>query len=67
MLRWEPGGDKPFSRAIAFIEDYGQALLFTPWHRLEVRNAIRLAVWQKLYSRSPNFRPGSRNLTLRSG
>jgi hypothetical protein len=35
-------------KAIAFMERYGQALPFTPWHRLEVRNAIRLAVWQKV-------------------
>jgi len=35
-------------KAIAFMERYGQALPFTPWHRLEVRNAIRLAVWHKL-------------------
>lgn len=35
-------------RAIALIERYGKALPFTPWHRLEVRNAIRLAVFQKL-------------------
>ena len=35
-------------KAIAFIERYGQALPFTPWHRLEVRNAIRLAVCQNL-------------------
>ena len=34
-------------KAIAFMERHGQALPFTPWHRLEVRNAIRLAVWQK--------------------
>ncbi len=34
-------------KAIAFTETYGQALPFTPWHRLEVRNAIRLAVWRK--------------------
>jgi predicted nucleic acid-binding protein len=33
-------------KAIAFMERHGQALPFTPWHRLEVRNAIRLAVWQ---------------------
>jgi hypothetical protein len=26
----------------------GRALPFTPWHRLEVRNAIRLAVFQGL-------------------
>lgn len=30
------------------MESYRQALPFTPWHRLEVRNAIRLAVWHKL-------------------
>ena len=35
-------------KAIAFIERYGQALPFTLWHRLEVRNAIRLAVCQNL-------------------
>ena len=34
-------------KAITFVERYGQALPFTPWHRLEVRNAIRLAVWRK--------------------
>ena len=36
------------AKAIAFMEDYGQALPFTPWHRLEVRNALRLAVFQKV-------------------
>ncbi|WCJ58027.1 type II toxin-antitoxin system VapC family toxin [Fontisphaera persica] len=36
------------AKAIALMERYGQALPFTPWHRLEVRNAIRLAVFQKL-------------------
>ena len=35
------------AKAIALMERYGQALPFTPWHRLEVRNAIRLAVFQK--------------------
>jgi predicted nucleic acid-binding protein len=35
-------------KAIVFMERYAQALPFTPWHRLEVRNAIRLAVWQKV-------------------
>ena len=34
--------------AIAFMEHCGQALPFTPWHRLEVRNALRLAVWHKI-------------------
>ena len=28
-------------KAIALMERYGQALPFTPWHRLEVRNAHR--------------------------
>jgi predicted nucleic acid-binding protein len=28
------------------MQRYGQALPFTPWHRLEVRNAIRLAAFQ---------------------
>ena len=32
----------------AFVERYDTALPFTPWHRLEVRNAIRLAVYQRL-------------------
>jgi predicted nucleic acid-binding protein len=36
------------AKAIALLERYGQALPFTPWHRLEVRNAIRLAVFQKV-------------------
>ena len=36
------------AKAIGLIERYGQALPFSPWHRLEVRNAIRLAVFQKL-------------------
>ena len=35
-------------KAIAFMERYGQALPFTPWHRLEVRNALRLAVCQQV-------------------
>jgi predicted nucleic acid-binding protein len=34
------------AKAIAFVERYGRALPFTPWHRLEVRNALRLAVFQ---------------------
>lgn len=34
--------------AAAFIKSHGQALPFTPWHRLEVRNAIRLAVFHGL-------------------
>ena len=34
------------SRAIAFMERYARPLPFVPWHRLEVRNALRLAVWQ---------------------
>jgi predicted nucleic acid-binding protein len=36
------------AKAIAFMQHYGQALPFTPWHRLEVRNAIRLALFQKV-------------------
>ena len=35
-------------KAIAFMERYGQTLPFTPWHRLEVRNALRLAVCQRV-------------------
>ena len=30
------------------MQRYGQPLPFTPWHRLEVRNAIRLSVFHKL-------------------
>lgn len=30
------------------MQTHGRALPFTPWHRLEVRNAIRLAVFQGL-------------------
>jgi predicted nucleic acid-binding protein len=36
------------AKAIAFMERYGQGLPFTPWHRLEVRNAIRLAMFHRL-------------------
>jgi predicted nucleic acid-binding protein len=36
------------AKAVALMESYGRALPFTPWHRLEVRNALRLAVWQKV-------------------
>jgi predicted nucleic acid-binding protein len=38
-------------KAIGLLERYGQALPFTPWHRLEVRNAVRLAVWHKVIDR----------------
>jgi predicted nucleic acid-binding protein len=31
--------------AAKFMERHDRALPFTPWHRLEVRNAIRLAVF----------------------
>ena len=31
----------------AFMRQHGQPLPFTPWHRLEVRNALRLAVFNK--------------------
>lgn len=34
--------------AAAFMRRHGESLPFTPWHRLEVRNAIRLAVFHKL-------------------
>jgi predicted nucleic acid-binding protein len=34
-------------KAITWMRQYSQALPFTPWHRLEVRNAIRLAVWHQ--------------------
>lgn len=30
------------------MQRYGEPLPFTPWHRLEVRNALRLAVFHKL-------------------
>ena len=36
------------ARAISVMEQHGRALPFTPWHRLEVRNAIRLAALQNL-------------------
>ena len=31
--------------AAAFVRKHGAALPFNPWHRLEVRNAIRLAAF----------------------
>ena len=31
----------------AFMQQYGMALPFTAWHRLEVRNAMRLAVFHR--------------------
>jgi predicted nucleic acid-binding protein len=34
--------------AAAFMQQHGAPLPFTPWHRLEVRNAIRLAVFHRL-------------------
>ena len=34
--------------AVAFMQRHGAPLPFTPWHRLEVRNALRLAVFHKL-------------------
>ena len=30
------------------MQRYGRPLPFTPWHRLEVRNAIRLAMFQNV-------------------
>jgi predicted nucleic acid-binding protein len=38
--------------ATAFMQRHGEPLAFTPWHRLEVRNAIRLAVFHKLIDSS---------------
>jgi predicted nucleic acid-binding protein len=34
--------------ATAFMQRHGEPLPFTPWHRLETRNAIRLSVFHKL-------------------
>jgi predicted nucleic acid-binding protein len=34
--------------AAVFMKRHGGALPFTPWHRLEVRNAIRLAAYHRL-------------------
>ncbi|MDB6021391.1 MAG: hypothetical protein JWQ04_1248 [Pedosphaera sp.] len=34
--------------AAAFMQRHGQALPFTPWHRLETRNALRLAVFHQI-------------------
>lgn len=36
--------------AAGFMQRHGQPLPCTPWHRLEVRNALRLAVFHKLIS-----------------
>lgn len=33
--------------AAGFLRQYGGPLPFTPWHRLEVRNAVRLAVFYR--------------------
>jgi predicted nucleic acid-binding protein len=33
--------------AAAFMRQNGEALPFTPWHRMEVRNAIRLAIFHR--------------------
>ena len=38
--------------AVAFMQRHGAPLPFTPWHRLEVRNAIRLSVFHKLIDAS---------------
>jgi predicted nucleic acid-binding protein len=43
----EPGRT---GRAVAYMESNREALPFTPQHRLEVRNAIRLLVWSKRIS-----------------
>jgi hypothetical protein len=34
-------------QAIAYMEKHKEALPFTPQHRLEVRNAIRMLVWSR--------------------
>jgi predicted nucleic acid-binding protein len=34
-------------KAIAYMEEFREALPYTPQHRLEVRNAVRLRVWSK--------------------
>jgi predicted nucleic acid-binding protein len=34
-------------RAVSYMEANREALPFTPQHRLEIRNAIRLLVWSK--------------------
>ena len=39
--------------AAAFLGRQGTALPFTPWHRLEVRNALRLAVFHRLIDSHP--------------
>ncbi|HEY3760806.1 MAG TPA: type II toxin-antitoxin system VapC family toxin [Verrucomicrobiae bacterium] len=36
------------SAAATFMKQHGAALPFTPWHRLETRNAIRLSVYHRL-------------------
>ena len=38
--------------ATAFMQRHGEPLPFTPWHRLEVRNAIRLSVFHGLIDAS---------------
>jgi predicted nucleic acid-binding protein len=43
-------------RAAAYMQRHREALPFTPQHRLEVRNAIRLLVWSKRISTSDRSR-----------
>ncbi len=43
-------------RAIEYMERHREALPFTPLHRLEVRNAIRLLVWSKRISATDRTR-----------
>ena len=43
-------------RAIGYMENSREALPFTPIHRLEVRNAIRLLVWSKRISATDRSR-----------
>jgi predicted nucleic acid-binding protein len=42
--------------AAAFMQRHREALPFTPQHRLEVRNAIRMLVWSKRISVSERTR-----------
>jgi len=37
-------------RAVDYMDRFREALPYTPFHRLEVRNAIRLMVWSKRIS-----------------
>ena len=43
-------------RAVVYMNRHREALPFTPQHRLEVRNAIRLAVWSRRITVSDRVR-----------